>query len=234
MRSLRYRECLLTAVVTAFLGGVALAQGWSVQTVALRDLRQADAVAGELRALGFDAYTEFAMHDGEQYVRVRVGCYTGRDAAEAAADALAGHVTEQAVPVKLAAEGRARACVQEDIGFLKPGVWQRLDAADGLPTFRVEVGGHEARLVFTGTGWRVHQAGAQLADPAVPAAANFESARPGGVAWAAQEVADGPRMLCPGKLIGEAGAAAVVERAGAVVACRLVPLKAELATGGVR
>ncbi|HKI58909.1 MAG TPA: SPOR domain-containing protein [Trueperaceae bacterium] len=226
------RTGLLAVMVATLAGGVGLAQGWSVQTVALRDLRQAAAVVGELRGLGFDAYSEFAMHAGEQFVRVRVGCYTDRTAAQAAADALAGHVTEQAVPVQLASDSQAHDCVQEDIGFLKPTTWKRMDVADGLPTFRVEIGGHQARLIFTGAGWRVLQAGALPAQEAVPPAASFADARPGGVPWVAQEVAAGPRMLCPGKLIGHAGAAAVVERAGEVVACRLVPLRPELARDG--
>jgi len=223
------RSAVVMAV--AMLVGTALAQGWSVQTVALRDLRQARQVVGELKALGFDAFSEFAMHDGDQFVRVRVGCYTDRAAAQAAADALAGHVTKQAAVVTLDSASKATACVQEDIGFLKPATWKRLDAADGLPTFSVEVGGRQARLVYTGSGWRVIQEGAPVRVPVVAPAASFETARPGGVPWVAQEVGAGPRMLCPGKLVGSAGSAAVVERSGEVVACRLVPLASGPAGG---
>lgn len=219
------------AVLATLLCGAALAQGWSVQTVALRDLRQANAVAGELKALGFDAYTEFAMHDGEQFVRVRVGCYASRSAALAAADALAGHVTEQAVVVTLAGQSKADGCVQEDIGFIKPSVWQRLDAGDGPPSFSVQVAGHRATLVYTGTAWRVIQAGSQDTAPAAAPGASFVPASRGGMPWAAEQAAAGTRMLCPGTLLGKAGSAAVVERADEVVACRLVPLTPELADG---
>lgn len=231
MRRLPFPVQLLVATAVVLLSGPALAQGWSVQTVALRDLRQAHSVVAELRGLGFDAYSEFAMHDGHQFVRVRVGCYTVRAAAQAAASALAGHVTEQAVVVKLAADSKATGCVQEDVGFIKPAVWKQTDSSDGLPTFSVQVAGHQARLVYTGSDWQVIQAGASPAAQPVPATATFESARPGGVPWVAEASSSGPRMLCPGTLLGKAGAAAVVGRAGEVVACRLVPLASELANG---
>lgn len=231
MRARRAGFVALLLTLTALLAGAACAQDWSVQTVALRDLRQARTVVGELEALGFDAFPEFAMHDGEQFVRVRVGCYTDRAAAEAAAQALAGHVTKQAVAVTLSTTSGADKCVREDIGFLKPKVWKQLDPPDGLPTFDVDIGGHKARLVFTGQDWRVLQAGEAFTATPAPADATFVVARPGGAAWVAQELASGTRMLCPGKLIGTAGSAAVVERSDAVVACSLVPLPTEQAKG---
>lgn len=225
----------LFGVVVALAAGLLLAsasaQGWSVQTVALRDLRQADAVVGQLRALGFDAFSEFAMHDGQQFVRVRVGCYTDRAAAQAAATALSGHVTRQAVVVTLGVGSKASACVSEDIGFLKPATWKQLPSQDGLPSFSVEIAGHRAELVFGGDGWKVVQAGATASAAAATSSAAFVEARPGGVPWVAQELAGGARMLCPGKLVGHAGSAAVVDRTGEVVACRLVPLSTELANG---
>ncbi|MEJ2667818.1 MAG: SPOR domain-containing protein [Deinococcales bacterium] len=231
MRAHRVDIFALLLTLSALLTGVAWAQGWSVQTVALRDLRQARTVVGELQALGFDAFPEFAMHDGEQFVRVRVGCYTDRSAAEAAAQALAGHVTKQAVAVTLSATTRADECVREDVGFLKPRVWKQLDPADGLPTFDVDIGGHKARLLFTGQGWRVLQSGEAFTPTPAAANASFVVARPGGAPWVAQELASGTRMLCPGKLIGTAGSAAVVERSNEVVACMLVPVSSEQAKG---
>ena len=76
--------CCLFAV-TASVAGAQSAQTWAVQVVALRDFREAQAAVTELRVLEFDAYTEFVMQDGQQYVRVRVGCFTTREAAEAVA-----------------------------------------------------------------------------------------------------------------------------------------------------
>lgn len=224
----------VATVLVAWLAGVAFAQGgaWTVQTVALRDLRQADTVVTQLKNLGLDAYDEFAMNDGKQFVRVRVGCYGDRAAAQAVATALAKHVTRQAVPAPLSPGAQVDRCVREDIGFLKPATWNRVDAGDGLPTFRVRVAGHSADLVFDGSGWVVVQDGSARPLTADAGSAVFVSAHPGDVAWAAEESPGGTRLLCPGTLVGHAGKAAIVERAGEVVACSFVPRSLNLANGG--
>lgn len=225
-------KALLVGLVLA--GAVAFAQGsaWTVQTVALRDLRQADGVVAQLRNLGFDAYDEFAMHDGKQFVRVRVGCYLQRAAAQAAADALAKNVTEQAVVAAMTPGAKVDGCVSEDVGFLKPASWQQVQAPGGLPTFHVRVAGHEADLVFDGSGWRVVQAGgpAPIAT-ATSVRASFVAAHPGDVPWVAQEVPSGTRLLCPGHLIGQRGKAAVVDRPDEVVACSLAAVPVRIAKG---
>jgi len=216
------------------LASVAFAQGgaWTVQTVALRDLRQADLVVAQLKNLGFDAYDEFAMNDGKQFVRVRVGCYGDRAAAQAVAAALATHVTEQAVPAPISPTARVNDCVREDVGFLKPASWSKVDAADGLPTFHVKVAGHDADVVFDGMRWVVVQDGSAPPATATAVSAPFVVAHPGGVAWAAEETPDGTRLLCPGTLVGRAGEAAIVERPGEVVACSFAPRSLRLANGG--
>jgi len=228
------RWAVLAAMLLVALGmasASAQSGAWTVQTVALRDLRQADTAVAQLRNLGFEAYDEFAMSDGKQFVRVRVGCYTDRAAAQAAATALAKHVTEQAVPTELSAGAKPDRCIREDVGFLKPAAWKRVEAADGLPTFRVRVADRSADVVFDGSAWRVVQDGAgRPATGAVARSASFVVARPGGVAWVAEEVPSGTRLLCPGTLIGHAGEAAIVDRTGEVVACSFAPRPIRLAT----
>ncbi len=229
----RLRRTLLLAVL-ALSAGVAWGQQmWTVQTVALRDLRQAQAAVGQLAALGFDAYDEFAMNDGHQFVRVRVGCYTDKEAAAAAAQALAGRVTEQAVPVPMSPDAKVARCVEEDVGFLKPGTWHPVQRADGLPAYRVSVAGLSAELVFDGRGWHVLQSGSAPFEP-TPAgtAASFVKARPGGAAWVAEELPVGARLLCPGTLVAQVGDAVVVDRPNEVVACHFTALPARLAGDG--
>ncbi|MEJ2287148.1 MAG: SPOR domain-containing protein [Deinococcales bacterium] len=223
---------LIAAMASAQSPSQAPAVAWTVQTVALRDLRQADTVVAQLKNLGFDAYDEFAMHDGKQFVRVRVGCYTDRAAAQAVADALAKHVTEQAVVATLSSQAKVDRCVREDIGFLKPAEWTRVQASNGLPTFHVRLAGKGADLVYDGTRWVVVQDGSARPTAAALTGPAFIAAHPGGVPWVAQEMPSGTHMLCPGKLVGHAGEAAIVERAGEVVACRFAPLPASLAKGG--
>jgi hypothetical protein len=227
------RVAFLTAIL-GLLASVAFAQGgaWTVQTVALRDLRQADHVVAQLKNLGFDAYDEFAMNDGKQFVRVRVGCYSDRGAAQAVAEALAKHVTEQAVPAPISPTARVDHCVREDVGFLKPASWSRVATADGLPTFHVKVAGHSADVVFDGTRWVVVQDGSAPPATAASGGAAFVVAHPGDVAWAAEETPAGTRLLCPGTLVGHAGQAAIVERTGEVVACSFAPRSLRLANGG--
>ena len=224
----------IASLLALALASVAFAQGgaWTVQTVALRDLRQADTVVAQLKNLGFDAYDEFAMNDGKQFVRVRVGCYADRAAAQAAATALARHVTEQAVPAPISPGARVDHCIREDVGFLKPASWSRVAAGDGLPTFHVQVAGRSADLVFDGSRWVVVQDGSPRPAAAVAGGAAFVSAHPGDVAWAAEETPGGARLLCPGTLVGHAGNAAIVERAGEVVACSFAPPSLRLANGG--
>ncbi len=237
MRPVPGRRTVVLAIataLTAWLASAAFAQGgsWTVQTVALRDLRQADTVVAQLKNLGFDAYDEFAMNDGKQFVRVRVGCYSDRAAAQAAATALTTHVTEQAVPAPISPGARVDRCVREEVGFLKPATWNRVDAGDGLPTFHVRVAGRSADLVFDGSRWVVVQDGSARPITAVASSAVFVSAHPGDVTWAAEELPGGTRLLCPGTLIGHAGKAAIVERAGEVVACSFTPRSLRLADGG--
>src|SRR5690606_6621355 len=105
------------AALAALSLSLAAAQGeWAVQVVALRDYREAQAASAQLLALGFPSYLEFAMNQGRQFVRVRVGCYTSREAAEAMAAALRGHVTADAQPVELSPGAAVPGCTEESVG----------------------------------------------------------------------------------------------------------------------
>src|SRR5690606_15550056 len=108
---------------------------WSVQVVALRDFREAQAAVTELRVLEFDAYTEFAMSDGQQYVRVRTGCFTTREAAESLANVMRGHITADAEAVEMTPGASVSGCVDEEVGFLSSYAWQLLDQPGAVPGF---------------------------------------------------------------------------------------------------
>jgi hypothetical protein len=213
----------LLLVVLASLGGVAAAQvGWTVQTVAVRDLREANTEVERLRGLGLAAYTEFTMLDGLQFVRVRVGCFD-RETAERWAGLLQGAITREAVAMPLSgALPEGVPCVMADVGFRKPASWSLVSGAGDQPTFRVEVAGFPAYLRYDGSGWRLWQAVAPAPEP-IGAIAFEASVRVGSVAgqpivrdllWGA---------LCPGRLLASIGDVGIADQGDAIVACRVVP-----------
>jgi hypothetical protein len=209
-------------------GGVASAQAaWTVQTVALRDLREANAEVARLSDLGLAAYTEFTMLDGLQYVRVRVGCFD-RENAERWAALLRAGVASEAVALPLDAPPPADvACVAVDVGFRKPAAWTLASRPDEQPTFRVEVAGHAAYLRYDGAGWRLWQAVAPPPEPLAPGpAAGVGVAGPGaGVVHPAslggQDIVRHAAWgaLCPGRLVATIGDVGIVDQGDAIVAC---------------
>jgi hypothetical protein len=210
----------IVALLLLAAGGLAVAQagGWTVQVVALRDFREAQSVVAQLGGIGFDSYSEFAMSGGRQYVRVRVGCFTGRDAADDLAEAMATVVTGDAVAVPITPGADIAACVEVDIGFLKPSSWRQLGAGSGR--FEVMIGGETAEIAHTGERWTIRQ---EEGGPAAgPVRQRFRQSAANGLAVVQVETANGPLNLCPGTLLAEVADAAIVERHDAVVACRLL------------
>lgn len=214
--------------------GAAAVQGWTVQVMALRDFREAQAAVAELRVLEFDAYTEFAMSDGQQYVRVRAGCYTTRAGAEALASAMRGRVTTEAEAVELTPGAAIIGCVDEEIGFLNSYDWRLVSRADAIPNFRVAVAGVVAMVAHDGRRWIVRQgdgeveaagaaadAAAGAADAAGAVRVRIVQRRVAGAPFATLDSLPGPVLLCPGTLLASVADVAIVERADAIVACRL-------------
>jgi hypothetical protein len=124
--------------------------------VALRDLREAQNTAAALRDAGFPAFTEFTMTDGLQYVRVRVGCWSAREGAEAVATLLLARPRPRGRG-GAAQPGSPRACVELDVGFLMPASWTTLFEPGEAPTFRVELAGHVGHIRHDGERWMVLQ-----------------------------------------------------------------------------
>lgn len=202
------------------LAALAWGQGtWSVQTVALRDLLEADSRVAALLGFGLPAYTEFTMQDGLQYVRVRIGCFTTREAAEAWADVLRRTLVDEAVAVPIDRGLPAGiGCVVADVGFRKPTRWRLVSLAGEQPMFEVDVGGHVAYLRYDDDHWRMWQGVAPEAAPVVPV--RTVAGRLGG--YAIVRLVDGP-ALCPGRLLAATGDVAIVETGDVVLACRWTP-----------
>lgn len=219
----------LGLVVVLCLATAAAQEEWAVQVVALRDFREARAAANDLRTLGFEAYTEFAMLDAQQWVRVRVGCFASREAADAMAEALRARITAQAQAVEFSPGTRVPGCTEEVVGFLNAYGWRLIDDA-GPVTFGVTVAGVPATVAHDGSRWRVVQEDDELlVAVAATAASSFEGARVGGLDFVSLSSPPGPAIVCPGKLVASVADVAIVERGDALVACRYLTGPSEVA-----
>lgn len=217
------------ALLALAAAAVAAAQSWTVQTVAMRDLREATSIADDLRRFGFDAYTEFTMADGLQYVRVRVGCFESRDGAAAMAGLLRAWATRDAVVVERSPGAPARGCLVRDVGFVAPeGGWRQ--RAPGVASFEVEVAGVTGLVRYRGGRWQVLQAAADDALPiAVSTERNFVQADGPPRPFVARRDPGGPLLVCAGRLLAESDGAAIVEQDGVVSACRFDAAVGEVA-----
>jgi hypothetical protein len=211
-------------LAAASLVSVALAEApdeeaWTVQTVALRDFRDALATASGLRDEGFPAYNEFTMQEGRQWVRVRIGCWVGRDAADALVELLRAVAAPEAVAVPLT-PGAPVGCVDIDVGFIKPSRFIPLHALGELPTYRVEVANHVAHIRHDGERWSISQGDAEPAPaPAPTGTLRFRAGEVRGFAVVLLDDGFEATVFCPGRLVAQVGDVAVVEWANAVVAC---------------
>ena len=213
----------LLCLTASLLLSASFAQGsrWTVQTAAFQDYRQASSQVEQLLDLGFDAYTEFAMSGGQQYARVRIGCFEDRAAAEAFAQAMRGSVTADAAAQPLSEGAVPRTCVEWDVGFLKPQVWSiERNRPDIL--FRVELGDQVGYLRHAGAAWQFTHTAPATSQPPVAGRSTFGSRPIGGVPFL-QARLEGNRRInaCVGELLWQSGLIAVVERPEAVIACRV-------------
>ncbi len=217
---------LVLALFAAMFGAEAQEELWTVQTVAYPDYRQAVETADELRAMGLDSYTEFTMHEGMQYTRVRVGCFLQRHGAEALAALLAGNVTREAVAQPLTEGAGVSFCVSDDVGFVKPDQWEVVVNAPAQIAFRVQLRGHTGYVHMSGTEWRMLPELATLPAQVGAQSSRFEQLTFGGVQMIRMRFGVERLLVCPGRLIWQDAFVAVVERDRTVSACVVRPVGA--------
>lgn len=239
-----HRRLFLTSCCLGLfaLASLAFAEAWTVQTVALRDYRMAQDRVDALRAHGFNAYSEFAMNDGKQFVRVRVGCFNDKLAAQAAAIALEQYLVDEAVVVPLSDDAPIDYCVRHDLGFRYPDAWGVWSSEANGVVFWVELGSRRGFVAYNGQSWQVVQTqqeadalrGASLlasrAEPVSPllsvpwsdaVSVNLSS-------WQGDFVqarlADGTRLMVgQGKVVWRSSTAVVIESAEGLVAITVHP-----------
>lgn len=197
---------------------------WTIQTVAFPDYRLAEAEVDRLAAMGFDVYTEFTMFEGNQYTRIRVGCFETRPAAELMAGIMAAGITVEAVVQPFTEGSSPSFCLRDDIGFIKPADWS-VQAQDSQQiVFRVQLGGHTGFVRMRGGDWRLLTA----IEPATATPAGitlpFEQVTAVGQPVVRTTIAGRQRLICPGRLLWQSGRTAVVERANTVAGCMVEPV----------
>jgi hypothetical protein len=198
------------------------AQQWTIQTVAFRDYRDAQAATEQLQALGFEAYSEFTNgSDGLQYARVRVGCFDSKETAELTVQRLVGSYTREAVAVPLSSGAPVPYCIRREVGFLTPTTWYTYFTTANEAAFMVDLQGKQAFLKHDGSSWHMGQSLAEISVTAVPASV--------GTSGYFSEVAASPYpqilyrsdlilLISQGKLLWQKGTVAVVQENDTVVA----------------
>ena len=239
--SFRFLLLVLTFAVLS-LPSVTFAEAWTIQTVALRDYRVATQRVARLRSLGFNAYTEFAMSNGQQFVRIRVGCFTDRSIAESVAVGLKEYVTEEAVVVPLSDDAVVQPCVLHDVGFRLPDAWGVMASEPGGVIFWAEVGDRRGYIAFNGRHWHVIQTEAEakalqgsswVASYGAPVSPMLAAATAGSIparfvhwpkgGFLQAVTPEGQRLMVgEGEVLWQSDSAIVLQTADAVVAVYLV------------
>jgi SPOR domain len=198
------------------------AQPWTIQTVAFRDFRDAQAAVEQLQSLGFEAYSEFASGtDGLQYARVRVGCFDSKETADLTVQRLVGSYTKEAVAVPMSAGASVPYCVRREIGFLTPTTWYTYFTTATEAVFMVDFQGQQAFLKHDGANWAMGQNLSEIGVSAVPASL--------GTSGYFSEVAASPYpqilyrsdvviLIAQGKLLWQKGNVVVVQENDMIVA----------------
>ena len=223
----RWASVVAVGIVAVASGAVANArpfatEAWSVQTVALTDVAQAEAVAADLRAEALPAYVEATVRDGVTWHRVRVGCFGADADARLVAELARAAGADAAAVVPTDAAPPDVPCVAREIGFVAPDAWRQ--RAEGVPSFTVEVDGVRGVLRYAEAGWRVLQAPAEGAvRDRPPSDAVFAQAGPPDAPYVTWLGEHGARPVCRGALLAQTGDAAIVRTGDTVAACRIRP-----------
>jgi hypothetical protein len=198
------------------------AQQWTIQTVAFRDYRDAQAAAQQLQALGFEAYIEFSNgSDGLQYARVRVGCFDSKETAELTVQRLIGSYTKEAVAMPMSAGAQVPYCVRREVGFITPSTWYTYFTSASEAVFMVDFQGKQAFLRHDGVTWHMGQTladiGISTIPPSVTNSGYFSevAASPSAQILYRSEVT---LLVSQGKLLWQKGTVAIVQENDMIVA----------------
>lgn len=222
-----YLGRLSLTLCTLMLGACCSAQNVSIQTFAYSDLAQANRIRDQLRAVGFDAYSE-PLPGG--LTAVAIGCFSDEDAATALLADVRGRLSADATIKTLSAQMPLSVCVQRTLAFYLPPAWGVASAAaDGLTLWVNALG--KRFLHFDGNTWRIFQneeawtqgREAQAFDPAQgqaaagsPLGASFFATRSAHAQLIRAKLDGGSLIITAGELLWQGAGRAVVRQGSAV------------------
>ncbi len=140
--------------------GLAQGQTWTIQIASFYDFRLAQRSLDRLVSAGFDSYSEFFMEEGSQFVRVRVGCFESREAAQNFLDTMNSmgqinaYITQNT--------NSSNNCINRSVGFITPEKWGTYRLNNDNIVFWVNISGLTAFISNSASGWQISQTGTDL------------------------------------------------------------------------
>ena len=146
-----FLACVL-ALLALSLGSSASAQAWTVQVAAYTN--EADA-RQELARLEPYQLGHYAERSGG-FIRVRVGCFTKVEAAQAVAAQLGGFGFDTSL-APLTQRLRERRCVGREVGFVTPENWGLYEQGPQGASFWLQLGMVRGFIAYTQNAWTLSQ-----------------------------------------------------------------------------
>lgn len=197
----------------------ALALGYTIQTVAFPDHREAAETVAQLRQLGFDAYTEFTMNEGRQFSRVRIGCFTDRNAADLLARSMRGAITNQAVVQPINTDAAVTFCSRSEVGFVKPVSWTVEWENQEQIMFRVAIGNHTGFVYLVDGSWQLLREPVAAPQSSSRGSGPYRQVERHGVPLVVRNVGGEELVICSGALLWQDARTVIVEQVNTVIAC---------------
>ena len=236
----------MRAVLCCFLvvlAPYALAERWTIQVFAYAQASRAEQVAEQLRAVGYDAFTDAtpATASGGLLTQVRIGCFGAQADAQGLAQDVRQRVALDALVVPLA-DAKPTVCAERELGFIPPANWGLESSSATQVSFWLDVGmgGERRTITFDGERWTLQQSEADTAErkpqtdlswlypdlslPAAPPpglAATFRATQSRGLPLIRADLGGGSLLVTVGELLWRSAQAAVVKQGADVFALRL-------------
>lgn len=220
------------------------AQRWTIQVFAYTPGSRAEAVAEQLRGVGYDAYTDTPPEGSLE--QVKIGCFGTQADADGLVQDVRQRVALDALVVPLSNSATPTVCAERELGFIPPASWGLESRTEDRVTFWLDVGEDAQRrtITFDGERWTLGQTKDDISDaaptdlelletplgrpglglPAAPPpglAARFRATQSRGLPLVRADFSGGSLLVTAGELLWHSARAAVVQQGADVFALRL-------------